>query len=204
MSDGAVPIKIDGDMLAAAFPNRHVSAATAAGAAVARGVDQRYWSGQFSVRVEGETVLIPERLHFASGMPVMSKGDEAWLFTRALRTRSTNGYERQLALGDLLQQPAPWAAPFIVKLIGEYVIEILEDVSAALTPELEETLGAFIVHNMLFWNRTKQRVISYWNAYYRARWLSEANRAERRDEYVGFTLVHRLEASALRHASEAG
>jgi hypothetical protein len=128
---------------------------------------------------------------------------DAWLFTRALQTRSNDGYERQRALHDLLADAQPWAAPFIVALIGEYVVEILDDIYAAMTTEIEQTIHTFIAYNPNYWNTIKRRVTSYWNVYYRARWLGGPNRAERRDEYVGFRLIQQIEAAAYRYVPMA-
>jgi hypothetical protein len=74
----------------------------------------------------------------------------------------------------------------------------LDDISGAMTPEIEQTIGTFIVHNPDYWNTIKRRVTSYWNVYYRARWLGGPGRAERRDEYVGFRLTQQIEAAAYR------
>jgi hypothetical protein len=126
--------------------------------------------------------------------------DEAWPFARASQTRSNDGFERQRAALDLLAYLRPCGAPFIVALIGEYVVEILDDIAAALTPEPARTLGAFIVANEAYWNTTKRRVTSCWNVYYRARWLNDYGRAEQRDEFVGFRLIQQLEAAALQAA----
>ncbi|GAA3268766.1 hypothetical protein GCM10020258_40570 [Sphingomonas yabuuchiae] len=82
------------------------------------------------------------------------------------------------------------------RALGEYIVEILDDVSEALTPEVQQILAAFIIDNQAFWATTKRRVTSYWNAYYRSRYASELRRAYRRDEYVGFHLTNRLEAAA--------
>lgn len=155
------------------------------------------------MRAGGQSVLIPARLHFVSERLRLNEHDEAWRFARALQTRSNDGVERQRAARDLMVNLEPWGAPFIVALIGEYIVEILEDVSNALTPDLERTLGAFIVENEAFWATTKRRVASYWNAYYRSSRASELRRAYRRDEYVGFKLTDRLEAAASRSAQTA-
>ena len=88
-----------------------------------------------------------------------------------------------------------WAAPFIITLIGEYIIEILDDVSEAMTAELEQTLQGFIVGNTAFWETTKRKVTSYWNAYYRPRMRNEGRPVFRHDEYVGFRLIDQLEAA---------
>lgn len=196
MGDEEMLTAFDGSLFAAAFPAENRSVAMLAGLDVARLLAPRQWTERFAVQVEDQTVLIPARLHFASDRLALAESDEAWLFARALQTRSNDGFERQRAARDLLNELRPWAAPFIVALIGEYIIEILEDVSAVITPELERTLGTFIAHNEAFWNTTKRRVTSYWNAYYRPGWSSDCRRAYRRDEYVGFNLIDRLGVAA--------
>ena len=205
MSEEERLTKIDGPMLAAAFPIEHRQVAMLAGQEAARLLAPRQWTERFAVQLEGESVLIPARLHFTSNRLALPETDEAWRFARALQTRSNDGFERQRAARDLLRSAESWSAPFIVALIGEYIVEILEDVSDALTPELEQTLGAFILDNEPFWVTTKRRITSYWNAYYRSSWASELRRAYRRNEYVGFRLADRLEAAAFgstRTASE--
>jgi hypothetical protein len=196
MNNDEMLTAIDGPMLAAAFPVRYHPTAMLAWLKVAPLLAPQQWTERFAVQVESETILIPARLHFAFQGLALTESDEAWRFARALQTRSNNGFERQRAARDLLTDLQPWAAPFIVALIGEYVVEILEDISAAMTPEVERTLGAFITHNAAFWNTTKCRVTSYWNVYYRSNRSSECRRAWRRDAYVGFDLVNRLEAAA--------
>jgi hypothetical protein len=196
MSDVEMLTSIDGPMLAAAFPTDHRAAAMTAGLDAARLLAPRQRTERFAVQVEGQTVLIPARLHFASQGLALAQSDEAWRFARALQTRSADGFERQRAARDLLGDMPSWAAPFIIALIGEYVVKILEDISAAMIPELERRLGSFIVQNGAFWNTTKRRVTSYWNAYYRPSRRAEAGRSWRRDEYIGFELVERLEAAA--------
>ena len=91
----------------------------------------------------------------------------------------------------------PWAAPFIVALIGEYIVEILDDIYAALTPGKAQTLAAFIDQNEAYWSTTKRRVVSYWDVYYRSSGSSETRHAYRRDEYIGFKLIDRLETAAI-------
>jgi hypothetical protein len=203
MSDQEMLTSIDGPMLAEAFSFEYQSEAMSAGDAAARLLTRRQWTERFPVQVGAQRVLIPARLHFTSDRLPLTESDEAWPFARALQTRSNDGFERQRAARDLLADLRPWGAPFIVALIGEYVVEILDDIAAALTPEHARTLGAFIVCNEAYWNTTKRRVTSYWNVYYRARWLNDYGRAERRDEFVGFRLIQQLEAAAFRSAPAA-
>lgn len=192
--------KIDNAMLAEAFSSEHRAAAALAGEAVAHALAPRQWTERFVVEAEGQSALIPARLHFASDRLQLTERDEAWRFARALQTRSNDGFVRQHALRDLLADLQPWAAPFVVALIGEYIVEILDDIAAALTPEMTRTLGAFVVRNEAYWNTTKRRVTSYWDVYYRSHRNSETPGTYRRDEYVGFKLIDQLEMAASESA----
>jgi len=188
-------------MLAAAFLIECRPASITAGQEAARLLAPRQWTKRFNAQVEAETVLIPARLHFTSSQLALPENDQAWRFTRALQTRSNDGFERQRAARDLLTELEPWAAPFIVALIGEYIVEILEDISNALTPDLEQTLAAFIADNEALWSTTKRRITSYWNAYYRLG--VNLRPTYRRAEYVGFELADRLDAAVIERAQSA-
>ena len=199
MSNVVMLTEINGSMLAEAFSPEHRSAATLAGEAAALALAPRQWTERFPVQAEGQRVLIPARLHFGSDQLLLPESDEAWLFARALQTRSNDGFERQRAARDLLADLQPWGAPFIVALIGEYIVEILDDIASALTPESIQTLVSFIIENAAYWNTTKRRVASYWNVYYRGR-NCETRRTYRRDEYIGYKLIDQLEPAAFRSA----
>lgn len=200
MSQHEMLTEIDGPMLAEAFSVEYRSAATSAGVAVACLLAPRQWTERFAVQAQGQGILIPARLNFASDQLPMTESNEAWGFARALQTRSNDGFERQRAARDLLVDLRPWAAPFIVALIGEYIAEILDDIYAALTPENARTLAAFIAQNETYWNTTKHRVVSYWDVYYRSNRSSETRRSYRRDEYIGFKLINRLEMAIIESA----
>lgn len=185
-----------GQMLAEAFPAQYHTPAVSAGTAVARVLSGPQRVERFSVLSEGQPVHIPIRLYFDPDLLAIPDTHEALLFTSALQTRSGDGYERQRAARDLLSNMQPWAAPFIVALIGEYIVEILEDIHDGLTRDNIDVLAAFANHNRAYWNVTKSRVASYWNEYYRARWIADQGRAELRHEYVGFRLIEWIEQAA--------
>jgi hypothetical protein len=191
--------KVDEAMLVAAFPAHYPGTAVASNVVLGL-LDRRYWWDSFVAHVEGQRVSIPNRLHFVSSLNLPAD-DDARVFVSALQTRSTDGFERQRALGDIIHLPEPWTAPFVVALIGEYIIEILDDIFLALTPELEKVLGAFAFDNPALWETTKRRVMSYWDVYYRRRHGGRGYFA--RTDYVGFRLVDRVEMAACRHRQMA-
>ena len=77
-----------------------------------------------------------------------------------------------------------WIPTFVVQLVGEYVVEILQVVSRNLDHLDPPLYRRFLRANPEFFARTKQRVISYWDCYYR--W-------QRRTDYVGFQIITFLE-----------
>jgi hypothetical protein len=190
--------RLEPDMLAQAFPAKVQPEALAAAEAVFRRLGREQWTDRFTVQVEGESILIPSRLHFAPvriaerwrvafGGSRPDVGETVRRMMLCLRTRSGDGFQRQQALRELLVEAEPWSAPFIVALIGEYVVEILRDIEAALSPKLLAALTDFILANPGYWRLTRQRVASYWNVYYRD--------GSPRSDYAGFKLVDRLQTS---------
>jgi hypothetical protein len=192
MSDQEMFTGLDGLMLAEAFSLDHRCAALSAGEAVAHLLAPQQRTERFAVQAEGQRVLLPARLHFVSSDLHLIEGSQAWLLARALQTRSNDGFERQRAARDVMANLRPCTTPFIMALMGEYIVEILDDIAVALRPENARMLTTFIDENRPYWNKTKRRIASYWNEYYRSG-RGDTRRAFRRDEYIGFKLIERLE-----------
>ena len=77
MSDAEMLTTVDGQMLAAAFPEKYRAAAITAGADAAA-LRPRQWTERFSVQVEGEQALIPASLHLSSDEAALPERSEAW------------------------------------------------------------------------------------------------------------------------------
>jgi hypothetical protein len=127
----------------------------------------RSWPG---LVVAGEPVVIPRRIYNPEPSPGFARGlggVEA-VVAAAIYSRNHDGYVRQRQLAALLGSDEPWAAPFIVALLGEYVIEIcLEIERFARTefparPAMRQSMSAFFAANRPFIELTRQRAISYW------------------------------------------
>jgi len=123
----------------------------------------------FPVRVADETVSIPQRIYhdplaisvgyrFGLGSPTQKE------ILDSLFSRHADGFVREpdYSFGS------GWIPPFVIQLAGEYVIEILRLIEQSI-PELDCTLyGEFVRHNPELIKKTKQRIVSYWNCYYRS------------------------------------
>ena len=120
----------------------------------------------YQVMFDGDTLTIPSRLYVDRGLLWDNDGLDAtergiaW----CLGTRHHNGYVREGCLVQLLAAPQAWMAPFIVHLVGEYVIEIVQRIEAALpglAPEMQAALGAFVRENPRYLDTIERRTISY-------------------------------------------
>ncbi len=80
--------------------------------------------------------------------------------------------------------------PFVVQLLGEHVIEILQVIDDH-REQLDSALYAqFLRANPAFLALTEKRVFSYWDCYYRSK---------RKEEYVGFRVLNYLKALTERN-----
>ena len=70
----------------------------------------------------------------------------------------------------------------VIKLLGEYVVEVLRIIEANLQKLDKPVYGQFLRANPDFLALTEQRVISYWDCYYRFPGPKE--------DYPGFRAIH--------------
>jgi hypothetical protein len=153
---------------------------------LAKFVDDEYRKSSTRMEVSGKTIYVPRRLRFLDAVERADISDRALLAAQCLLTRSTDGYLRQRALNAILDLRKSWIAPFVVPLIGEYVVEIVEDIQAHL-PSLEQGIYSnFVRENRDVMRTIRSRTGSYWDAYYR-------NRFPDRAAYPGFVVLRQLE-----------
>ncbi|MFC5830602.1 hypothetical protein [Nonomuraea insulae] len=133
--------------------------------------------GGFDVAVRGQRLRIPYRIYEEPPPPEMLDdfGEVARVVLDCLLTRHHSGYVRQQHAERVISIDVDWVVPFIVTLVGEYVIEIVDVVWAGLA-ELDtsgtwqqQRYGRFAAENPNFMTLMRQRAVSYWNCYYRWR-----------------------------------
>jgi hypothetical protein len=155
--------------------------------------------GAFDVMLNDELLSIPSRVYFfqsvlwdIGGERTPLERDIAW----CLGTRHHSGRVREQCLRRMLAAPQPWMAPFIVQLIGEYVVEIVEPIATALptfAPEMQAALAAFVRDNPRYLNTIDSRTVSYWMCYYLRQYPQRAS-------YPGAVAVAYLRALAQQAA----
>jgi hypothetical protein len=170
-----------------AFPRANRVSATIAATALLPFVDASYRQSSMEAVVLGETLQIPRRIHF-HGLPDIDLPTKNTVLTkiRCLRTRSTDGYVRQASLRLILASKEPWCVPFIVLLAGEYVVEIINDMAAALPTLDRDVYSTFVRENRKLMRLMRAKAISYWDCYYRASYPDQK-------DYPGLAFLRELE-----------
>lgn len=83
-------------------------------------------------------------------------------------SRSHDGYMREKHITAILSTDLPeWTLPYIVKVCEESVIDILKVVYASLEGKDTEQIKQFCANNYESFYQSYNRMISYWNAFYR-------------------------------------
>lgn len=152
-------------------------------------VDDTYRQRSEALDVTGQMIAIPRRLHFVGLSARRDDLGNLNLAARCLLTRATDGHLRQRAVRSIIDHQSAWVAPFVLMLLGEYVVEIAEDIRDAL-PVMDHAVYANLVReNRQTVQTLRARATSYWNAYHRQKY------PQRRD-YPGLQALHEMEAWA--------
>lgn len=140
----------------------------------------------FLVKVAGETVSIPYRIYYD---PTAIHSDELPTVEKeiidCLLTRHSSGFVRQQRLARIIHSGNVWTPPFVLQLVGEYVIQIVDVIQTQLGELNRDLYRDFLIANPEFLRLTARRVQSYWDRYHRT--------CDRSD-YVGFKALKFFES----------
>jgi hypothetical protein len=118
--------------------------------------------------VDGERVVIPYRIYASELRRVAgSLDEEAKLVLGCCYTRHDDGYVRERAVIGLIGVDRAWIVPFVVQLLGEYVVQISERILERLGGLRLETYRRFAAANEPFMRLTRAHILSYWACYYK-------------------------------------
>ena len=122
--------------------------------------------------VQGELLSAPCRVYYRPivlRVVIARSTDETRALALCLGTRHCDGYVREEYLREIVAMDRPWVVPFIVQLIGEYVIEIVEVIASAISVVDAGRFSKFALENPEFMATTRRRATSYWDCYHRGR-----------------------------------
>jgi hypothetical protein len=153
------------------FPAALQPVATALLHALRAGETSRATPG-FTVLVRGEQLSAPGRVYYAPDdlRSVIARSDgDARILALCLGTRHWDGYVREECVRQIVGIDRPWVVPFVVQLLGEYVLEIVDVVAAAIPGVNAVQFSEFARENRGFMATTRRRMTSYWDCYFRGR-----------------------------------
>ena len=152
-----------------AFPSSIAAEVDAALAVVPRGSNEPTDRDIGPVRVAGEVVHIPSRIYSPEPPVEMLDALDNGVRTvlTCLYTRHHDGHVREKHLRGVISSSADWVPPFVVQLLGEYVVEVHRVIESNLDCLGQQSYARFVGENLAFMELTKQRVISYWNCYFK-------------------------------------
>ena len=140
---------------------------------------------------EGKHLRIPYRIYEGPTNPVVLS-----LFPRGARelrlcslTRHYDGHVRERYIKVVMAIDNPVVAPYIIRLCGEYVIEILYSIQLNLASYNHGFLRSFILENRRFYEKNRRRMVSYWDCYYRSDFPKIS-------DYVGYRIFTQLDEIA--------
>lgn len=147
------------------------------------------------VLVEGEEVAIPSRVSHPqlSAGSVGSLSNVQRLIGACVYSRHHDGYVREASCAAITASTEPWVVPYIVQLLGEYVVEIAALILDRLMAQSSSHWPAyqeFVRANPAFIDLTQARAISYWSCYYRDDFA--------REQYPALVALDRLKQAAER------
>ena len=121
------------------------------------------------ISINGEILHIPNRIYWQqpAQVEINKLTDIQVLILACLYTRNYDGFVRERYLEQIIRHSEEWVIPYIIQLLGEYVIEIIHRIEKSVDYLNKEQFSKFGEENPEYIRLTRQRIISYWNAYRR-------------------------------------
>jgi hypothetical protein len=141
------------------------------------------------ISLDGELLLIPYRIYFnePSKNYEQALSDLQRTILNCLYLRHHSGYIRQRRLNTLISKNHYFIVPYVFQLLGEYIVEIINDIDSFVDGTNIHLFKRFLSENKGYSALTKDRMISYWNEYYR---FGENKNIR---NYIGKRIIDRLE-----------
>lgn len=144
-------------------------------------------SASYQVQYHGETLEFPNRVYFNEPRNTLEKHltEEEQVILDCIFLRHHNGYIRQRRLERLIDKTQPFIIPFTFQLLGECVKEILMVVDDHINEATIHGYLQFMKENKKYAEQTQNRMISYWDLYYRIEY-------PKRKRYIGQKIFDRF------------
>ena len=113
------------------------------------------------------------------------------LILSCLLTRHCDGFVREDALCRIASTQETFVVPFVAQLASEYVYEILLQIGLRIDQFSPAIYGPVFRDNPAWFSKLRQRMISYWDCYYRWHDYTSVDGGTHRsghDPYIGFAV----------------
>jgi hypothetical protein len=127
--------------------------------------------------IDGEPVAIPARIYsppIPEAAPLALSTRQRFLLA-CIYSRHHDGHVRETSVRQIIDADDSCVVPFLVQPLGEYVVEIVEFLHEHRAALGTAAVREFARANPRFLARTRQRAISYWDCYFRRRWINRAD-----------------------------
>ena len=122
-------------------------------------------------RISSEEIRFPYRINYKPNDKVYSslKNPRAKTIYKCIFTRHEDGHIREKYLRSILtlSNPPDWCLPFILRLSGEYVVEILEVIYKQFKKKTPKGLKKFCGENRALVKKNYDRMLTHRDRYYR-------------------------------------
>ncbi len=144
-------------------------------------------AASYTVQFQGKQFEFPYRVYFNEPKNTLEKNlsEEHKIILDCIFLRHHNGYIRQRRLERLIDKKQSYIVPFTFQLLGECVKEILMVVDEHINENTMNDYLLFMKENPSYVEQTKNRMISYWDLYYRSEY-------PKRKRYIGQHIFERL------------
>jgi len=161
-------------------------------------------NGEFTVNINQEEITIPKRIYVNENQLL-----KTWLLTKRQKllvycffSRHHSGYVKERCLKKILDSKELFVEPFIFQLLGEYVIEIIELIYNNRESMDKLAMSDFIQENPDFLSLTYQRIISYWDCYYRSSYPKYRRNVKQKGksiiDYPGLKMLKYLKTTVIK------
>lgn len=137
--------------------------------------------------INKESIYIPGRIYTAENLKVneINLSENQQTILNCLYLTHSDGYLRQQKLELLKDKYEDFVIPYKMKILGEYVIEIITDLEKHINEKSIKNFIKFIKKNPNYLRLTKSRIVSYWGEYYK--------HDSKLKDYIGCKIIKILE-----------
>jgi len=117
--------------------------------------------------LNGNEVIFPYRIYF-SDIELDGLSCDERMVLHCIYSRHHDGYIREKHVRAILAEDFPaWVIPYLVKVSDEYIVEILEVIYDKLKGRDTDDFKAYCTENRNAFCKSYNRMVSYWNEFYR-------------------------------------